>query len=48
MMALGRRAETHDELMAGSPEMLRSPSQAFYDRLQEVLTAADFDAFVEQ
>ena len=46
-MALGRQDETQGELMVGWAEMPRSPGHAFYDRLQEVLRAAGFDAFVE-
>ncbi len=46
-MALGRQGETQGELMVGWAEMPRSPGHAFYDRLQEVLLAAEFDAFVE-
>ena len=33
--------------MATWAEMPRSPGHAFYDRLQEVLREADFDAFVD-
>ena len=46
-MALGRQGETQGELMVGWAEMPRSPGHAFYDRLQEVLLAAGFDAVVE-
>jgi transposase len=46
-MALGRQGETQDELMVGWAEMPRSPGHVFYDRLQEVLTTAEFDGFVE-
>jgi len=46
-MALGRQNETQDELMVGWAEMPRSPGHVFYDRLQEVLTTAEFDGFVE-
>jgi hypothetical protein len=34
--------------MATWAEMPRSPGHAFYDRLQELLSEAGFDAFVEQ
>ena len=34
--------------MATWAEMPRSPGHAFYDRLQELLREADFDAFVEE
>ena len=47
-MALGRPGEIQGELMVGWEEMPRSPGQAFYDRLQEVLTVAEFDGFVEE
>ncbi len=47
-MALGRQGETQDELMVGWPEIPRSPGHVFYDRLQEVLTAAGLDGFVEE
>ncbi len=35
-------------MMATWAEMPRSPGHAFYDRLQELLSEAGFDAFVEQ
>ena len=34
--------------MATWAEMPRSPGHAFYDRLQELLSEAGFDAFVER
>ena len=34
--------------MATWAEMPRSPGHAFYDRLQELLSEAGFDAFVEE
>ena len=46
-MALGRQGERQSELMVTWAEMPRSPGHVFYDRLQEVLVAADFDAFAE-
>lgn len=46
-MALGRQGETQGELMVGWAEMPRSPGHVFYDRLQDILTSADFDGFVE-
>ena len=46
-MALGRQGDRQGELMVTWAEMPRSPGHVFYDRLQEVLTAADFDAFAE-
>jgi transposase len=47
-MAMGRSGAVQDDLMATWSEMPRSPGHAFYDRLQSVLLAAGFDAFVEQ
>ena len=47
-MAMGRSEGVQDELMATWAEMPRSPGHAFYDRLQELLREAGFDAFVEQ
>ena len=46
-MALGRQGERQSELMVTWAEMPRSPGHVFYDRLQEVLVADDFDAFAE-
>ncbi len=42
-MALGRQGERQSELMVTWAEMPRSPGHVFYDRLQEVLVADDFD-----
>jgi transposase len=47
-MAMGRPEGVQDDLMATWAEMPRSPGHAFYDRLQELLREAGFDAFVEQ
>ncbi len=47
-MALGRQGEQQGELMVTWAEMPRSPGHVFYDRLQRVLIAADFDAFTEK
>ena len=47
-MAMGRAEGVQDDLMATWAEMPRSPGHAFYDRLQELLREAGFDAFVEQ
>ncbi len=47
-MALGRQADRQGELMMTWSEMPQSPGHVFYDRLQQVLVAADFDAFAEQ
>jgi transposase len=47
-MALGRRkAERQQPLFVASSE-LRAPRHVFYERLNQVLAAARFDAFVEQ
>ena len=47
-MAMGRSEGVQDDLMATWAEMPRSPGHAFYDRLQELLQEARFDAFVEE
>jgi transposase len=47
-MAMGRAEGVQGDLMATWAEMPRSPGHAFYDRLQELLGKAGFDAFVEQ
>jgi hypothetical protein len=46
-MAMGRSDAVQDDLMATWAEMPRSPGHAFYDRLQDLLREAGFDAFVE-
>jgi len=46
-MAMGRSGALQDDLMATWAEMPRSPGHAFYDRLQDLLSEAGFDAFVE-
>ena len=46
-MAMGPSGEVQGDLMATWAEMPRSPGHAFYDRLQELLHEAGFDAFVE-
>src|SRR5208283_5150574 len=46
-MAMGRSEGVQGDLMATWAEMPRSPGHAFYDRLQELLRRAGFDAFVE-
>jgi transposase len=46
-MAMGRSDAVQDDLMATWSEMPRSPGHAFYDRLQDLLREAGFDAFVE-
>src|SRR5271169_1034919 len=47
-MAMGRSEVVQDDLMATWAEMPRSPGHAFYDRLQDLLREAGFDAFVEE
>jgi transposase len=47
-MAMGRSDAVQDDLMATWAEMPRSPGHAFYDRLQDLLCEAGFDAFVEE
>ena len=47
-MAMGRLDAVQDDLMATWSEMPRSPGHAFYDRLQNLLREAGFDAFVEE
>lgn len=46
-MALGGQQTQQPELMLTWAEMPRSPGHVFYDRLQDVLIAAGFDAFAE-
>ena len=46
-MAMGRSEAVQVDLMATWAEMPRSPGHAFYDRLQDLLEEAGFDAFVE-
>ncbi len=46
-MAMGRSDAVQDDLMATWAEMPRSPGHAFYDRLQDLLREAGFEAFVE-
>jgi hypothetical protein len=46
-MALGRQGDRQTELMVTWREMPRSPGHVFYDRLQQVLIDAGFDAFAE-
>jgi transposase len=48
VMALGRRRSSHQgELFLTSADLPQSPGHAFYDRLNALLAAADFDRFVE-
>lgn len=46
-MAMGREGEGQGDLVVTWAEMPRSPGHVFYDRLQNLLTEAGFDAFVE-
>jgi len=47
-MAMGRESEVQGDLMVTWKEMPRSPGHVFYDRLQQLLADAGFDAFVEE
>src|ERR1700751_5082485 len=47
-MALGRQRERQAEMLVSWVEMPRSPGPIFYNELQAVLIAADFDRFVER
>ena len=47
-MVMGRQRGRQGELLVTYDELPRSPGHAFYDRLQEVLRAAGFDAFAEE
>ena len=46
-MSLGRQRERQADMLVSWAEIPRSPGHVFYDKLQAVLIAADFDAFVE-
>jgi transposase len=46
-MAMGRQTGHQGEMILTWDELPRSPGHVFYDRLQEVLRAAGFDAVVE-
>jgi len=46
-MAMRREAEVQGDLVVTWAEMPRSPGHAFYDRLQNLLSEAGFDVFVE-
>jgi len=46
-MALGRQRARQTEMLVAWAELPRSPGHAFYDKLQAVLIASDFDGFVE-
>ena len=47
-MAMRRETGAQGDLVVTWAEMPRSPGHAFYDRLQELLREAGFDAFVEE
>jgi transposase len=47
-MAMGREGDRQGDLIVTWAEMPRSPGHAFYDRLQDLLREAGFDAFVEE
>ena len=46
-MALGRQQARQTEMLVTWAELPRSPGHAFYNKLQAVLLASDFDGFVE-
>jgi transposase len=46
-MALGRQQARQAEMLVTWAELPRSPGHVFYDKLQSVLIASDFDGFVE-
>jgi hypothetical protein len=47
-MAMGRQGQRQGDLMLAWDELPRSPGHPFYDKLQEILDAAKFDAHAEQ
>ena len=47
-MAMGEQGERQGDLMVSWSEMPRAPGHVFYDRLQKILIAADFDGFAEE
>jgi hypothetical protein len=47
-MSLGRQRERQADMLVSWAEMPRSPGHVFYDKLQAVLIAAGFGAFVER
>jgi transposase len=47
-MALGRQRERQSDMLVSWSDLPRSPGHIFYDKLQAVLIAADFDRFVER
>src|SRR6187397_2436162 len=46
-MALGRQGERQPDILVTWADLPRSPGHAFYDKLQSVLIASDFDRFAE-
>ena len=46
-MALGRQRERQAEMLVSWSEMPRSAGHVFYDKLQTVPIASDFDRFVD-
>jgi transposase len=46
-MALGRQRERQADMLVSWAEMPRSAGHAFYDKLQTMLIASEFDRFVE-
>src|SRR5436305_10487502 len=46
-MALGRQRERQSDILVSGAKLPRSPGHAFYDKLETVLIASDFDRFVE-
>jgi hypothetical protein len=44
---MGRGGEVQSDLVMTWTELRRSPGQAFYNKLQNLLAEAGFDAFVE-
>ena len=46
-MSLGRQGDRQSELLLSWDELPRSAGHPFYNRLQDVLRAAEFDGFVE-
>jgi transposase len=45
-MALGRQRKRQGDMLVSWAELPRSPGHMFYDKLQTVLIASDFDWFV--
>ena len=43
-MSLGRQRERQADMLVSWAEIPRSPGHVFYDKLQAMLIAADFDA----